>query len=82
MSLATMTSKGQVTIPKSIRDSLNLNSGDKIELELLSNGEAVIRPVRKSIDDVFARLQQDGQPAICIEEMNSALKERFKSKAP
>jgi len=49
-----MTSKGQVTIPKSIRDSLHLNSGDKIELELLSTGEAILRPVRKSIDDVFA----------------------------
>jgi antitoxin PrlF len=77
MSFATITSKGQVTIPKNIRDSLHLNSGDKIELELLNNGEAVMRPVRKSVDDVFACLKQDGQRSISVEEMNSALKERF-----
>lgn len=80
MSLATMTSKGQVTIPKNIRGSLHLNSGDKIELELLNSGEAVLRPVRKSIDDVFACLKEEGKVAISVEEMNSALKGRFKSK--
>lgn len=76
-----MTSKGQVTIPKSIRDSLHLNSGDKIELELLSSGEAVLRPVRKSIDDVFACLKKEGQELISIEEMNSVLKDRFQNRA-
>ncbi len=76
-----MTSKGQVTIPKSIRDSLHLNSGDKIELKLLSSGEAVLRPVRKSIDDVFACLKKEGQEPVSVEEMNSALKDRFKRKA-
>ncbi len=81
MSLATMTSKGQVTIPKKIRDSLHLNSGDKIELELLSSGEAVLRPVRKSIDDVFASLKKSGQKAVSVDEMNAALKNRFKNKA-
>ena len=81
MSLATMTSKGHVTIPKSIRDSLHLNSGDKIELELLSSGEVVLRPVRKSIDDVFACLKKEGQKPVSVDEMNSALKNRFKSRA-
>ena len=31
MASATITTKGQITIPKSIRDSLMLNTGDQIE---------------------------------------------------
>ncbi len=80
MSYATMTSKGQVTIPKNIRESLHLNSGDKIELEMLGNGEAVLRPVRKRVDDVFACLKGEGQVSCSVEEMNAALRQHFKGK--
>nr|MBC8379657.1 AbrB/MazE/SpoVT family DNA-binding domain-containing protein [Planctomycetota bacterium] len=31
MALATLTSKGQVTIPKTVRNSLHLHAGDKVE---------------------------------------------------
>jgi len=32
MALATLTTKGQVTIPKEVRESLRLHTGDKIEI--------------------------------------------------
>jgi len=32
MAVATLTTKGQVTIPKKIRDTLKLHTGDKIEI--------------------------------------------------
>ncbi|MGH9429068.1 MAG: AbrB/MazE/SpoVT family DNA-binding domain-containing protein, partial [Terriglobia bacterium] len=35
-----MTSKGQVTLPKEIRDKLGLKAGSKIDFELLSDGTA------------------------------------------
>ena len=47
MTLATLTSKGQVTIPKIVRNSLKLNTGDKIEIILTEKREAIIRPVSK-----------------------------------
>ena len=37
MALATITTKGQVTIPKTIRESLKLNTGDKIEIIVTEN---------------------------------------------
>ena len=41
-----LTSKGQVTIPKRIRDSLNLLPGMPVEFDVNSQGEVVIRQAR------------------------------------
>ena len=48
----TLTSKGQVTIPKQIRESLNLAPGSSVEFAVNREGEVVIhrvgaRPSRK-----------------------------------
>jgi len=42
----TVTSKGQVTIPKEVRDALNIQPGTRVEIEPSGNGEAVLRKVR------------------------------------
>ena len=39
----TLTSKGQVTIPKHIRDSLSLEPGCKIVFDVNNDGELVLR---------------------------------------
>lgn len=40
---ATITSKGQITIPKEIRDRLELTQGETISFELTEEGEVVMR---------------------------------------
>lgn len=47
MALATLTTKGQVTIPKEIRELLKLHTGDKIEIIVTEKREAIIRPISK-----------------------------------
>ncbi len=42
----TVTSKGQVTIPKPVRESLGITPGTQVVIELAGNGEAVLRKVR------------------------------------
>jgi AbrB family looped-hinge helix DNA binding protein len=42
----TVTSKGQVTIPKSVREALKIDPGTKVEFELTGDGVAVLRKVR------------------------------------
>jgi AbrB family looped-hinge helix DNA binding protein len=42
----TVTSKGQVTIPKEVRDSLGIKPGTQVVIEATGNGEAVLRKVR------------------------------------
>ena len=49
-----LTSKGQVTIPKRIRESMNLSPGSKIVFAVNGDGEIVLRkskpPTRRPID--------------------------------
>jgi antitoxin PrlF len=49
MTTATLTSKGQTTIPKEIRDGLGLQPGDQMTFTLLSNGIVVMRAKTASV---------------------------------
>ena len=79
MALATLTTKGQVTIPKKIRESLKLHAGDKIEITLTAKREAIIRPISKKVDDVFCKLHKSGRKPVSVEEIDKAIKSRMKS---
>ncbi len=80
MPLTTLTSKGQVTIPKEVREQLHLQTGDKIEFFTKENGETIIRPICKKVDEVFGRLKNSIHKSVSIEDMNQAIKNRFKAK--
>jgi antitoxin PrlF len=80
MAIATLTTKGQVTIPKSIRDSLKLHSGDKIEIIVTEKREAIIRPISKSVDDIFCKLHKPGRESVTIEDMDDSIRNRIKDK--
>ena len=76
MTLATLTSKGQVTIPKTVRDSLKIRSGDKIEFVVTESGEALIRPLTMHVDDVFGKLHIADRRPVSVEDMSDAIRER------
>jgi AbrB family looped-hinge helix DNA binding protein len=78
MALATITTKGQVTIPKSVRDSLMLSTGDKIEFVVTNKREAVIRPISKKVDEVFGILHKPGRKTASVEEMDEKIRQRMK----
>ncbi|MDE1974149.1 MAG: AbrB/MazE/SpoVT family DNA-binding domain-containing protein [Hyphomicrobiales bacterium] len=44
----TVTSKGQVTIPKPVRDRLGINPGSKVDFEVSDDGRAFLRRVGKA----------------------------------
>ena len=78
MTQAKLTTKGQVTIPKEIRESLKLQTGDTIEIVLTDDREAVIRPVSKKVDEVFGRLHRPGRKAISTAEMDALVKKKLR----
>ena len=80
MATATLTTKGQVTIPKEIRETLKLHSGDKIEIIVTEKGEAIIRPISKKVDEIFCKLHRSGRKIVTLEAMDDAVGKRMKDK--
>lgn len=69
--VTTLTSKGQVTVPKEIRDELGLRPRDKIRFSI-ENGHAVLRKAYPSLRDIVGSLPSLGMP---IEEAIEQAKE-------
>lgn len=72
MSVATVTSKGQITLPKDVRDDLHLKEGDRVSFEKIG-GRYVLRPQNRSVTDLAGALHRPGQKAMTIREMDDAL---------
>ena len=70
MANATLTSKGQTTIPKEIRDSLGLKAQDRLNFTLMPNGTVIMRAKNKSILDLADIIKYKG-PKISIEAMRA-----------
>ena len=69
--LATITSKGQVTVPKRIRDSLHLRPGDRLNF-LLDDGELRVTPVKSSVTALKGMLPKPATP-VTLERMDEAI---------
>ncbi len=76
LSTAKVTSKGQITIPKHVRDKLNLRPGDRVRFEIDDDGGARMKAMNRSIDDIVGMLKPyyDG-PVVTVEEMNEGIAE-------
>ena len=77
MTTATLTSKGQITIPKEIRERLLLHAGDKLDFRMTEAGDVILTPVTRRVDEVFGRLRKPGQPALTPAEMDAAIHQRM-----
>lgn len=75
MSMATMTSKGQITIPKDIRDDLALEAGSRVMFVKLPNGQYTLVPRTGNLADLSGILHDPDRPAMTIEEINEAIAE-------
>ena len=67
---ATLTSKGQTTIPKEIRDSLHMKEGDLMTFTLLPDGTVLMRVKNKSAMEIAGRLHKKGRKALAIEDLS------------
>jgi antitoxin PrlF len=64
---ATLTSKGQTTIPKSIRDSLDMRAGDRMTFTLMPDGVVLMRVKNRRVTELAGLLHKKGRKAIPIE---------------
>ena len=72
---AKVTSKGQVTLPKPLRDSLSVKEGDHLEIVLKNSCEATLRKMGDagSSEGVLRHLAK--KSPVTVEEMNAAIAE-------
>ena len=61
---STLTSKGQTTIPKDLRDRLTMKSGDRITFALLPDGTVLMRVRNKSVMALAGSLRKKGRKPI------------------
>ena len=69
---AKITSKGQITIPKDIRQHLKIDQGDKIEFFVGENGMVIISPIRSDVRKLKGIVPKPDKP-VSIEQMKEAI---------
>lgn len=69
---ATLTSKGQVTIPKEVRDALGLRAGDRLDFAVQADGTVRVAPLKGSIRDLKGMLPPPSKP-LTLEQMDGAI---------
>jgi antitoxin PrlF len=67
---STLTSKGQTTIPKGIRDKLAIKSGDRMTFTLMPDGTVLMRVKNKSVLEMAGVLRKKGRKPVPIEQLS------------
>lgn len=79
MPTATLTSKGQITIPKVVRDRLALEAGDQLEFVFEEPGDRVVlRPGNRDRGELKGLLHLPGRRPVSIREMDGAIRRAHK----
>lgn len=72
MTKVVLTSKGQMTLPKAIRDDLNVGPGDK--LDIVKDGDRYVIVARnRSAASLYGILRRPGEKSMSVREMDEAL---------
>ena len=78
---ATITSKGQVTIPKRIRDKLELEEGTEVEFVLAEDGDLELRPKKPAMERLRDVKRTLSKHDVDIETMRTESKQAWRSDA-
>ena len=73
MPASTITSKGQITLPKTIRERLQVAPGDRIDFVVEDNGLVVVRPARSRLRHLRGMLRDRKRKPVSLEQMDAAV---------
>lgn len=73
--IATVTSKGQVTLPKGIRDALGIDAGTKLDFRLTDDARIEVRKVDDDPAAIIGLLKHLRRRPVPVREMNEAIAE-------
>jgi AbrB family looped-hinge helix DNA binding protein len=69
-----VTGKGQITVPRQIREHLQLRSGQKVQFSIDNDGRVVMRPMSARLSDLAGILGRPKRSAT-LEEMDEAVRD-------
>jgi len=81
MPKASLTSKGQLVIPKAIRDHLGLHPGDVLHFVLQDNGDVLIRPAVEDVGALKGLLHRRRRRPVSVAQMDRAIRRGRGSRA-
>lgn len=75
MTCATLTSKGQITIPAAVRDAMHVDTGDRVEFVEVGPGRFEIFALTSSVTELKGLAAKRKKP-VSIDEMKRAIASR------
>jgi AbrB family looped-hinge helix DNA binding protein len=75
MPSAVLTSKGQITIPKEVRDALGVDTGDRVEFVETAKGVYEIVAASKDVRELKGMIERPRKP-VSVEDMRKAVARR------
>ena len=78
--LATLTTKGQITLPKPIRDQLGLDAGSTLDFQLLPDRTILVRQVKSDARRLRGLLKSPHAQALTVEQLDEALGEHLRER--
>jgi AbrB family looped-hinge helix DNA binding protein len=72
MSTATLTTKGQITIPAEVRKDLNVDTGDRVEFVLIAPGRYEFVAATREVTELKSMFGP-AKKAVSIDAMNAAI---------
>jgi antitoxin PrlF len=77
---ATLTSKGQITLPKEIRDRLGLDAGSMLDFQLLPDNTITARSVKPDARRIRGLLQSPHAATLTVEQMDEGIARQLRDK--
>ncbi len=73
MPRSTVTSKGQITIPKEVRDEMGLKPGDRVDFVKDRNGRFALKPINSNFRSLRGMIKSPLGRPITLKEMDEAI---------
>jgi antitoxin PrlF len=78
---AMVSDKGQVTLPKALRDRLGIHAGSRLAFRVAADGSLNVQVLAKGSDALFGLLANPGEAARSLGDMDAAITEAVRKRA-
>ena len=80
MPTATVTTKGQVTIPKEVREHLGVETGDRLSFVVQDDGTVLVKPITRHVRELDGLLRRPARRPVSISKMDEGIARRMHQK--